>query len=701
MMNTTLLSSDLRNRLILSVVALLILVGVAGYFLVKESQNQIIEQQALTVAEIVVKHASAVRSVYSEDVVNKLKKDGTGSANINFHAIPGTVPLPAQFTRSISSKAAADSDGLYKYRLISKCNIAKGQGLNTEFLKSAWDKLEKQNLKNPTKPIEWQSSHKIDSSNGKQTLLYMKADPAVSESCVACHNAYELTEEIKQRRIEQGITSGKQWEKHQLMGAFFVEIPLSGIQSAAIKKSTEFVIWILLILTAGLILMAYCLVGDVAKVNDKSKKLFWQARHDALTKLPNRFHFEEKTAELIKDSKATGNLHFMCYLDLDRFKVVNDSCGHAAGDELLCQIASELALSIKKTDMLARLGGDEFGVLLENCSITRAEAVSKALCKQVKNYHYVFQDKAFDMGVSIGLVEISAKTESTEEVFSQADIACYAAKDSGRNRVQLYQENDLDIATRSSEMSWVSRILRALDEKRLVIFAQKISSVSKESQHSHFEILVRLMDSSGKIVPPNEFLPAAERYDLMKKIDTYVIEQALDALNKKCFKGLGKTDFISINLSGQSLSDKTFLDSVNELLDKYEVDPRQICFEITETSAIKNPTLVRRFMYTLKARGVRFALDDFGTGLSSLTYLKQFPVDYLKIDGSFVRDIINNSVDRKLVSAINQLAHTMNIKTIAEYVETPEILALLDEMDVDYAQGFFIEKPEAVEEPAI
>jgi diguanylate cyclase (GGDEF)-like protein len=215
------------------------------------------------------------------------------------------------------------------------------------------------------------------------------------------------------------------------------------------------VIWILLTLTAGLILMAYCLVGDVAKVNEKSKKLFWQARHDALTKLPNRFHFEEKTAELIKDSKGTGNSHFMCYLDLDRFKVVNDSCGHAAGDELLCQMAAELALSIKKTDLLARLGGDEFGVLLENCSITRAEAVSKALCKQVKNYHYVFQDKAFDMGVSIGLVEISAKTESTEEVFSQADIACYAAKDSGRNRVQLYQENDLDIATRSSEMSWV------------------------------------------------------------------------------------------------------------------------------------------------------------------------------------------------------------------------------------------------------
>ncbi len=701
MMNATLISSELRNRLIIAVGALLILVGVAGYFLVKESKNQIIEQQALTVAEIVVRHASAVRSVYSEDVVNKLKKDGTGSANINFHNIAGTVPLPAQFTRSISSKAAADSDGLYKYRLVSKWNIAKGQGLNTAFLRSAWEQLEKQNLYSPTQPIEWQSSHEIVNSNGKQTLLYMKADPAVSESCVACHNAYELTEEIKQRRIEQGITPGKQWEKHQLMGAFFVEIPLSGIQSAAVKKSTESIIWLLITLTAGLILMAYCLVGDVAKVNEKSKKLFWQARHDALTKLPNRFHFEEKTVELIEKTKGNDQTHFMCYLDLDRFKVVNDSCGHAAGDELLCQIAAELALSLKKTDMLARLGGDEFGVLLENCSVSRAAKISQALREQVRNYHYVFKDKAFDMGVSIGLVEINNKTKSVEEVFSQADIACYAAKDSGRNRVQLYQENDSDIATRSSEMSWVSRILKALDEKRLVIFSQKISSVSKESKHAHFEILVRLIDSRGKVVPPNEFLPAAERYDLMKKIDTYVIEQALDALNKKCFKGLGNTDFISINLSGQSLSDKSFLESVNKLLDDYEVDPSQICFEITETTAIKNPTLVRRFMYTLKARGVRFALDDFGTGLSSLTYLKQFPVDYLKIDGSFVRDIIDNAVDRKLVSAINQLAHTMNIKTIAEYVETPEILGLLDDMDVDYAQGFYINEPAAVVKPAI
>ena len=687
--------------MIIAVGALLILVGVAGYFLVKESKNQIIEQQALTVAEIVVRHASAVRSVYSEDVVNKLKKDGTGSANINFHNIAGTVPLPAQFTRSISSKAAADSDGLYKYRLVSKWNIAKGQGLNTAFLRSAWEQLEKQNLYNPTQPIEWQSSHEIVNRNDKQTLLYMKADPAVSESCVACHNAYELTEEIKQRRIEQGITPGKQWEKHQLMGAFFVEIPLSGIQSAAVKKSTESIIWLLITLTAGLILMAYCLVGDVAKVNEKSKKLFWQARHDALTKLPNRFHFEEKTAELIEKTRGNDQTHFMCYLDLDRFKVVNDSCGHAAGDELLCQIAAELALSLKKTDMLARLGGDEFGVLLENCSVSRAETISQALRKQVRNYHYVFKDKAFEMRVSIGLVQINNKTKSVEEVFSQADIACYAAKDSGRNRVQLYQENDSDIATRSSEMSWVSRILRALDEKRLVIFSQKISSVSNESKHAHFEILVRLIDSRGKVVPPNEFLPAAERYDLMKKIDTYVIEQALDALNKKCFKGLGNTDFISINLSGQSLSDKSFLESVNKLLDDYEVDPSQICFEITETTAIKNPTLVRRFMYTLKARGVRFALDDFGTGLSSLTYLKQFPVDYLKIDGSFVRDIIDNAVDRKLVSAINQLAHTMNIKTIAEYVETPEILGLLDDMDVDYAQGFYINEPAAVVKPAI
>ena len=700
-MNTVLLSPNLRNRLITSVGALLILVGVAGFFLVKNSQHEIIEQQALTVAEIVVKHASAVRSVYSESVVKKLKSDGTGFADINFHETAGAVPLPAQFIKNVAGKASADSDGLYKYRAVSKWNLAESQSLSSDFLKSAWSKLEAQDNPNPQKASDWKSSHAIQEANGTQTLLYMKADPAVSDVCVSCHNTYENTPEIIERRIEQGIPLGKQWKKHQLLGAFFVEIPLSGIQSAAVKESTESIIWIVIILTGGLMTLAYFLVGDMSKANENTKKLFWQARHDALTKLPNRFQFEEKASALIQTAKNDGITHFMCYLDLDRFKVVNDSCGHASGDELLCKIAIELAQSITKNDLLARLGGDEFGVLLSDCSETEARITAESLCKQVKDYHFIHQGQVFDIGVSIGLVEINSATKSVEELFSHSDIACYTAKDSGRNRVQIYKKNDSEISTHSVEISWVSRILSALEEKRLVIFAQKISPISQSSSHNHFEILVRLLDSAGKIVSPGEFLPAAERYDLMSKIDNYVMEQAFDALNRKQFKALAENDFISINLSGQSLSDEGLLNKVTTLMDTYSINPKQICFEITETSAIKNPRLVRRFMDTLKSKGVRFALDDFGTGLSSLTYLKQFPVDYLKIDGSFVRDITTNSVDRKLVSAINQLAHTMNIKTIAEYVETQDILTLLDKMGVDYAQGYLIDKPQSVEPLAI
>ena len=700
-MNTIFVSTDLRNRLIISVGALLILVGVAGYFLVKKSQHDIIEQQALTVAEIVVKHASAVRSVYGKSVVSKLKSDGVGFADIDYHKISGAVPLPAQFIKQVAGKASEDADGLYQYRAVSKWNLAASQDLSSDFLKSAWEKLEKQDHLNPAKAIDWQSSHAILNKNGNETLLFMKADPAVSDSCVSCHSAYELRPEIIERRISQGTLPGKQWTKHQLLGAFFVQIPLTGIQSAAIKESTESIIWIVIVLTGGLIILAYFLVGDVAKANEKTQKLFWQARHDALTNLPNRTQLEEKTATLIQEANSSGNTHFMCYLDLDRFKIVNDSCGHAAGDDLLCQIASELSQSLKKTDMIARLGGDEFGLLLENCTAENAMKVSKSLGKQVKNYHFMCQDQVFDIGVSIGLAEINSTTTSVERVFSQADMACYTAKESGRNRVQLYEENDADISLRSTETSWVSRILIALEEKRLVIFAQKITSVSNQISHTHFETLIRLVNSQGEVIPPSEFLPAAERYDLMKKIDTYVIEQAFDALTKNLFTDLGETDFISINLSGQSLSDESFLDSVTGLMDQYAINPRQLCFEITETTAIKNPRLVRRFMGALKSKGVRFALDDFGTGLSSLTYLKQFPVDYLKIDGSFIRDIMSNPVDLKLVTAINQLAHTMDIKTIAEYVETKEILALLDEIQVDYAQGYFINKPYAIGQIAI
>lgn len=688
-------SPSLRNRLIMSVGALLILVGVAGYFVVIQSQHHIIEQQALTVAKIVAKHANAARSVYNTSIVQKVTADKTGFADIYFHEKKGGIPLPAQFLKNVAGKASRESDGLYEYRAVSKWNLAPDQDLNNAFLKTAWKDLEKQGQTNFTLD-NWQPYHSVTKKNGQEIFMYLEADLARSVSCVNCHNAYEQKPEIIERRLSQGITPEKRWRKNELLGAFYVQIPLNGIRSLAIKQSTESIIWIVAILTGGLIVLAFFLLGDVAKANRFTRKLFWQARHDSLTSLPNRLLFEETINELIANAKETGNSHYMCFLDLDRFKIVNDTAGHAAGDQLLCQVATELSDYVGERGLLARLGGDEFGILLTNYSQDNAKALCDSICSKVKSYHFVWEEQVFDIGVSIGLVEINKATDSLDQIINYADLACYAAKDSGRNRAQIYLESDEEIALKSAEVSWVARILTALEEQRLLIYAQLITSVSPDSNHTHFEILVRLRNEDNVITEPAEFLPAAERYNLMTKIDTYVIEQTFISLKQGLFKGLGNTGFVSINLSGQSLSDKSFLEKVTNLMDDYEVNAKQICFEITETSAIKSPQVVRSFMKALNAKGVRFALDDFGTGLSSLTYLKQFPVDYLKIDGSFVRDIIADPVDRKLVYAINQLAHTLNIKTIAEYVESQEILSLLSDMEIDYAQGFFISKPKAV-----
>ena len=690
-------SNKSRNLLVLSVLILLIIVGVSGYFVIKESQYRLIEHQAVNIAEIVARQASVARSVYSQEIVAKIKKDGTGVADIDYHNKVGAIPLPAQFLKEMSAKASTSSNDLYKYRPVSKWNINAAQNLDTPFLKSAWLELEQQDQNMPTKSIGWLPSFEIKNVGGKDVLHYLKADPASSDSCVQCHNAYEQEDRIIQRRIDQGIKPGRSWEKNQLLGAVFVEIPMDKIQSIAFKETTQTIVYIVGVLLVGLGVLAFFLIGNMSKAKEITKKLFWQARHDCLTNLPNRTSFEEKTDYLIRHAKKETATHAMCYLDLDQFKLVNDTCGHAAGDSLLCQVTKLLNEEIRSSDLLSRLGGDEFGVLLEDCPLERATAIAQNLCLKIKNSHFLCEGRTFDIGVSIGVVEINYKTESIDEVMSHADLACYSAKEAGRNRVQVYTEDDQELINRTGQMSWVPRITDALDAGRLMIYSQQIIPVDQEVSHKHYEILARLKDEDGNIIPPGQFLPAAERYDLMIKIDFEIISQTFHALITGFFEGLSDTGFVSINLSGQTLSDENTLVKIKKLMNSFQVNPRQICFEITESVAIANLTLVRKFITDMKLKGVRFALDDFGSGLSSLTYLKQLPVDYLKIDGSFIKDIVSDPIDRTLVDAINQMAHTMGLKTVAEYVESKEILDLLKDLGIDYAQGFHINKPTFVD----
>lgn len=449
---------------------------------------------------------------------------------------------------------------------------------------------------------------------------------------------------------------------------------------------------------SGRLIGAVMVFHDVSKERRLRRALAYQASHDALTGLINRREFENRLAEALLAARAVDDVtHVLLYLDLDQFKVVNDTCGHQAGDRLLKQVTTLLQSRVRGRDTIARLGGDEFAVLLQDCNAERAAGIADSLRQAIRDFRFVWQDGALNIGVSIGIVEITRDSESITSVMSAADVACYAAKDSGRNRVHMYQHGTAP--ERHREMQWVSKLTRACEENRLELYYQPIIPIGRNvDPRGHYELLLRMRDEEGAIVLPAEFIPAAERYNLMPAIDRWVVRQTLCALAQYREDGDGRAGYtLSINLSGTSLNDDRFLEFLINELQAYDLSPGAICFEITETAAIANLANVVHFMRELKARGCLFSLDDFGSGLSSFTYLKNLPVDYLKIDGQFVQHVIDDHVDRSMVEAITQIGHAMGIKTIAECVESAQVLERLAQIGVEYAQGFHIAPPASVE----
>jgi diguanylate cyclase (GGDEF)-like protein/PAS domain S-box-containing protein len=429
---------------------------------------------------------------------------------------------------------------------------------------------------------------------------------------------------------------------------------------------------------------------DVSAQRKLAHELSHQATHDTLTGLVNRAEFERRLTHLLA-SASPHTPHALLYLDLDQFKVVNDTCGHIAGDDLLRQISALLRTKLRVRDTLARLGGDEFGVLLDHCPMAEAKRVANSLREVLQGFRFAWQDKSFTIGVSIGLVPLVEAGETVTSVFSAADAACYAAKDMGRNRVHTYQANDLMLARRDGEMRWIPRIQQALAEDRFRLYYQPIFAFSAGAVHTrHGEILLRMLDEQGRIVLPGAFLPAAERYGLMLAIDQWVVSRSLEALSAVA----GDAGVFTINISGQSLGAAEFLEFVTERVRDAKVAPDQLCFEITETAAASELGHVLRFIGALKKVGCRFALDDFGTGLSSFSYLKTLPVDYLKIDGAFIRELASDDIDRAMVEAVNRIGHRMGLLTIAEGVESDAISQKLQEIGVDYGQGYGLAKPQ-------
>ena len=422
----------------------------------------------------------------------------------------------------------------------------------------------------------------------------------------------------------------------------------------------------------GQIIGAVMVFHDVTHTRTLARQLTWQASHDALTGLVNRREFEQRVEQALNLAKLDHQVHALCYLDLDRFKIVNDTCGHVAGDELLRQITGLLQEKIRKADTLARLGGDEFGILLNQCPLEQALRVANTLRECVQAFRFVWQEQVFTIGASIGLVSIDAESESLAEIISAADAACYTAKHRGRNRVYVAQTDDQERLQQRGEMQWVNRITQALENDHFCLYAQPIAAVTSESQEgNHDEVLIRLQDEQENLTPPMAFIPAAERYDLMHLIDRWVVRTLFEHWSAVVSDD---QSIYAINLSGSSINDDQFIDFLHEQFALHPISPQRLCFEITETVAIANLTKASQSIQELQRLGCRFALDDFGAGMSSFAYLKSLLVDYLKIDGSFIRNIVENDVDDAIVSAIIQIGNVMGIRTIAEFVENDAIL---------------------------
>ncbi len=446
----------------------------------------------------------------------------------------------------------------------------------------------------------------------------------------------------------------------------------------------------------GTILGVVLVFHDVTHARKMAAEMTHQATHDALTGLINRREFERRVERAIETGKQQAAQHTMLYLDLDQFKIVNDTCGHVAGDELLRQLTAVMQEKLRKGDTLARLGGDEFGVLLENCGTEPANRIADLLRRTVGDFHFTWLDKTFPIGVSIGLVTFSNGGVSLADILRMADAACYVAKDTGRNRIHIFTPGDKEVAQRSGEMGWISRIQKALDEQRLVLYSQKILALGNNpGAGEHYEVLLRLRDEEGALVPPMAFIPAAERYGLMPLLDRWVIQTAfaLQAERQTLGTPLGTC---AINLSGTTICDDYFLEFVKDQFARHHLAPQSICFEVTETAAITNLSQAAALIRELKALGCRFALDDFGSGMSSFAYLKYLPVDYLKIDGAFVKNMLDDPIDYAMVESINHIGHVMGIETIAEFAENDAIVAALQKIGVNFAQGYGVEVPHPI-----
>ncbi|HTY49430.1 MAG TPA: EAL domain-containing protein [Steroidobacteraceae bacterium] len=435
------------------------------------------------------------------------------------------------------------------------------------------------------------------------------------------------------------------------------------------------------------------LLHDVTEQRGQVRRISYQATHDGLTGLVNRGEFERRLGEAAEGGRRGEGQHVLCYLDLDRFKAVNDTSGHLAGDSMLREVAKLLRDAVRDSDTVARLGGDEFGMLLTRCPLEKARQIADDVCRAINDYRFIWKDRVFNVGASIGLVEIAHGCGTIEELIACADAACYVAKKEGAGRVVVYSAREEAVARQSGEIHWLQKLQAALKENRFRLYLQAIVPAQGESAGPRLEVLVRLRDDAGLEVLPAEFMRAAEQHRLMRLVDRWVVQATLTALGAGAI-ALAPEHAVAINISGQTLGDAQFLEFVVECLDRTGVRPTQLCFELSEASVAANPEQVQRFVGVLHSMGCLFAIDDFGSGIGSFSNLKNLPLDYLKLDGSLTHNLAGDTVNQALVTAMIRLARSLKFKVIAEQVEEPAEAEAVRRMGVDFLQGYAVGKPQ-------